>query len=265
MSGLPGRLLAVLFPLVLLLTACAPTEEGPGQGPLVLAAASLQEAMQDSADAWAAKGHARPVISFASSSALARQVEQGAPADLFISANPQWMDTVEQAGLVKEGTRKVLLGNDLVLVAPAGSTAAVELSDQTSVLAALGDAPIAMGDPDSVPAGQYGKAALEKLGLWEALQDRIARSENVRAALALVERAETPLGVVYGSDAAASDKVRMIARFPDGSHPPIRYPMAQLTASTQHDTDAFAQFLRSAEAAEIFANHGFVPLDAGAP
>ncbi|MET0307925.1 MAG: molybdate ABC transporter substrate-binding protein [Sphingomonas sp.] len=227
------------------------------RAPLVLAAASLQESMNAAADAWARKGRARPVLSFAASSALARQVAAGAPADLFVSADEPWMDDVERRGLIVPGTRAPFLGNRLVLVAARGDTRSVALA---RLPALLGDGHLAMADPDAVPAGKYGKAALEKLGVWNAVTSRVVRAENVRAALALVERGAAPFGVVYLTDARASAKVRVAATFPASSHPPIRYPLARLKASTSPDAEPFRRFLLSREGRAIFTRYGFAPL-----
>jgi molybdate transport system substrate-binding protein len=240
--------LAVLLPL---LVACGASsrDDAPDKGPIVLAAASLQEAMSEAANAWAMQGHPAPVLSFAGTSALARQVEQGAPADLFVSADEEWMDTLERQGLLRAGTRADLLSNRLVLIAPEGSAA--------RSLADLGDGRLALADPDAVPAGKYAKAALEHLGQWQDVADRIAPAENVRAALALVERGEAPLGIVYATDALASGKVQVVQVLPEDSHPPIRYPIAILAASSDSDAAALRAFLASPEALRIFARHGF--------
>jgi molybdate transport system substrate-binding protein len=240
--------LALLLPLVV---ACGSSTRGdaPDKGPVVLAAASLQEAMSEAADAWTRGGHPAPVLSFAGSSALARQIEQGAPADLFVSADEEWMDTLDRQGLLRPDTRADLLGNRLVLIAPKGSTA--------QSLADLGDGRLALADTDAVPAGKYAKAALENLGQWQGVADRIAPAENVRAALVLVERGEAPLGIVYATDAMASEKVRVVLTFPAESHPPIRYPIAILATSSDPDAAAFLAFLASPEARRIFARHGF--------
>lgn len=235
---------------------CAPRAEEPA--PLVLAAASLQESMNEAADAWAAKGHARPTLSFAASSALARQILAGAPADLFVSADGNWMDAVARGGHVQPGTRRLLLGNSLVLVAPGLAVPpAIDLGRSNALLASLGDGRLAMADPDSVPAGRYGRAALTSLGMWNGVSNRIARGENVRAALALVERGEAPLGIVYATDARASARVRVVATFPAGSHPPIHYPIALLTGAPSPDAASFHAFLLSAEGRAIFARYGF--------
>nr|WP_256731423.1 molybdate ABC transporter substrate-binding protein [Sphingomonas sp. dw_22] len=235
----------------------APRAFAAPRAPLVLAAASLQESMNAAADAWARKGHPRPVLSFAASSALARQVAAGAPADLFVSADEPWMDDVERRGLIVAGTRAPFLGNRLVLVTPRSNPANVALGN---LAAALGNGRLAMADPDSVPAGKYGKAALEKLGLWSAVAPKVVRAENVRAALAFVERGAAQYGVVYLTDARASPKVRVAATFPADSHSPIRYPLARLKASTSPDAEPFRAFLLSREGRSIFTRFGFSPL-----
>jgi molybdate transport system substrate-binding protein len=250
----------ILAPLAVFgLAACGPNGTGP-KTLVVLAASSLQEALQAEADAWARQDHPRPVLSFAASSALARQIESGAPADLVVSADEEWMDRIEKAGALRQGTRHELLGNRIVLIAPKASAVAVDLSSQTSIGTALGKGRLAMADPDAVPAGKYGKAALERLGLWDQLAGKVVRAENVRAALALVESGEAPLGIVYATDAAASKKVRVMASFPAGSHPPIRYSVAILAASKGPQAASFEQFLQSPRGKAIFARYGFKPL-----
>lgn len=239
--------------LSLLLIGAAPAPRVP----LVLAAASLQESMSAAADAWARSGHARPTISFAASSALARQAIAGAPADLFVSADEEWMDALQQRGLLVPGSRADFLGNRLVLVAPRSSRVAVRLSPGVDLARVLARGRLAMADPDAVPAGRYGKAALTRLGAWRGVEGRVVRAENVRAALALVERGAAALGVVYATDAAASRAVRVVAVFPAGSHPPIRYPLALLKSSRSPDAQGFRAFLLSARGKAIFARYGF--------
>ncbi len=214
--------------------------------------------MTDAADAWARAGHPRPVVSFAASSALARQAMAGARADLFISADEEWMDAVAAKNMLRPGTRRDLLGNRLVLVAPLMSArGSVPLGQRGALARVLGEGRLAMADPDAVPAGRYGKAALEKLGDWPSVAGRIARAENVRAALALVERRAAMLGVVYATDARASNKVRVVAVFPADSHPPIRYPIAILARSAHPDAAGFHAFLLSRRGQAIFRRHGF--------
>ena len=222
--------------------------------PLVLAAASLQESMTAAADAWAKQGHPRPVISFAASSALARQVQAGGAADLFASADQEWMDVLDKAGLLTPGTRATFLGNRLVVVQPAGGRDRLRVS---TLAVTLSRGPVAMADPDAVPAGKYGKAALEKLGAWPQVAPHVVRGESVRAALALVERGAAPFGIVYATDAKASAKVRVAGLFPASSHPPITYPLARLKASANPEAEGFRRFLLSRAGKAIFARYGF--------
>ncbi|KPF92706.1 molybdenum ABC transporter substrate-binding protein [Novosphingobium sp. AAP83] len=249
----------VRFALALSLAVLLPATPAHAQarGPLVLAAASMQEALSDAANRWAALRHPRPVLSFASSSALARQIEAGAKADLFISADEEWMDYAQAKTLLRPGTRARLTENRLVLIAPVQSKAQLSIAPGFPLARAMGSGRLAMADPAAVPAGRYGKAALEKLGVWRAVASRIAPAENVRAALALVERGAAPLGVVYATDARASAKVRVIGVFPANSHPPITYPIALLKTSTHPDSEAFRRFLLSREGRAILARRGF--------
>lgn len=249
------RWLILWLAMLLMPPATAATGAAP-RAPLVLAAASMAEALNDAADAWAAAGHPRPVLSFAASSALARQVAAGAAADLFISADEAWMDDVARRGRIVPGTRAVLAGNALVLVARRG-TAPVDVADRRLLARTLSAGPLAMADPAGVPAGRYGVAALQALGVWKALEPRVVRAENVRAALALVERGAAPFGIVYATDARVA-AVAVVARFPAASHPPIRYPIARLTASQNREGEGFRRFLLSAAGQAILARHGFV-------
>jgi molybdate transport system substrate-binding protein len=225
--------------------------------PLVLAAASLQESLNAAADVWAKAGHERPTLSFAASSALARQIAAGAPADLFVSADVPWMDYVEQRKLTAPGTRIALLTNQLVLIAPAGDTKPMPIRKGFPLAIALGRERLAMADPDSVPAGLYGREALTKLGVWASVAPKVARAENVRAALALVESGEVPYGIVYLTDAMASDKVKVVGTFPEDSHAPIVYPAAVLATAKSADAAPFLRFLASRPAKAIFARYGF--------
>ncbi len=227
------------------------------KGPLVLAAASLQESLTAAADAWAAQGRPRPVISFAASSALARQIDAGAPADIFISADESWMDEVEMHGRVRPGTRVSFLSNSLVLVAPAAHARKLAIGPGFPLARALGAGRLAMADPDAVPAGRYGKAALIALGVWPQVQDKIASADNVRTALAFVERGEAPYGIVYATDAHATKAVRIVGVFPQSTHPPIAYPICVLTGAGSPDADAFRRFLISPSGAAIFKRYGF--------
>lgn len=251
------RTLAAFAFVAALLVGCA---KPASQAPLtVFAAASLKESMDEAVAAYASGSGQQVRVSYASSSALARQIEHGAPADVFVPADLDWMDALQAKGLVDTATRSDLLGNTLVLVAPKDVTAApLVLQRGTDLGERLGgDGRIALALTDSVPAGKYAKAAFESLGLWDDLQPRAAESENVRAALLMVARAEAPLGVVYGSDAKAEPRVKVLATFPAGSHPPIVYPVARLAASAHPRGAAFVAWLRGPEAAAVFRTHGF--------
>ena len=226
----------------------------------VFAAASLTNAMQDIASRYKQEKGVTVVSSFASSSTLARQIEQGAPADLFISADQQWMDDAVAKKSVITSSRYTLLGNDLVLIAPRSAAAkAVTLDPQTDWKTLLHGERLAVGDPDHVPAGIYAKEALQKLGAWEGVAPSLAPANNVRAALALVERNETPYGIVYGSDAVASDKVQVVGHFPATSHKPVEYPMAIVNGHDNAAVKAFYDYLKGPQAAAIFKHYGFTP------
>ena len=227
-------------------------------GVTVFAAASLTEAMRALGASWAACGNPAPRFSFASSAALARQIEQGAPADLFVSADEPWMDYVQERNLIQPASRTSPLGNRLVLVAPANQPGDIALAPGMDLLARLGPAGrIATGDPASVPVGKYAQAALTTLGVWNQAASRLARAENARAALLLVERGEAPLGIVYATDAAASPGVRVVGTFPDGLHPPITYPFA-LTRGAGPASPALLAFLTGPDAAGIYRRLGFL-------
>ena len=224
----------------------------------VFAAASLKNALDEAGTAWTGKDAAKSIAaSYAASSALAKQIEQAAPADIFISADLDWMDYVEERKLIKDGTRKILLGNDLVLVAAKGSGITIELKQGADLAGALAGEKLAVGDVKAVPAGKYARAALETLGLWAAVEASLAQAENVRAALALVARGEARLGIVYATDAKAEPQVEVAGTFPDDSHPPIVYPVAVIATSTNPDAQAFLAFLSSPEARAIFTAQGF--------
>ena len=254
----PGkrRVLALLAALALFV---AHTVSAQAQNVTVFAAASLKDALDEIDAQYQAKGGSKAAISYAASPALARQIESGAPADIFISADLDWMDHVEKRKLVKAGSRINLLRNDIVLVAPADSTASVTIGPKFPLAKLLRDGRLAIADPDSVPAGKYAKAALEALEVWPSVKDRIARAENVRAALSFVSRGEAPFGIVYRSDAVADRKVRVMGTFPADSHPPIVYPAAMLTGGRSAAAEKYFQFIRSPEAKGIFKRHGFVP------
>ncbi|AIN18785.1 molybdate ABC transporter, periplasmic molybdate-binding protein [Yersinia rochesterensis] len=224
----------------------------------VFAAASLTNALQDIAAQYKKEKQVDVVASYASSSTLARQIEQGAPADLFISADQQWMDYVIDKQQMVANTRYTLLGNELVLIAPKDSKIdKVEIDKKTDWKKLLEGGRLAVGDPDHVPAGIYAKESLENLGAWSTLAPEMARANNVRSAMALVERAEAPLGIVYGSDAIASDKVKVVGVFPAASHKPVEYPMAIVKGHENPTVTAFYDYLKSPAAAVIFEKYGF--------
>ena len=242
----------ILFALVLLLTPGSAS----ARAPLVLAAASLQEAMSDAADAWARAGHERPVLSFAASSALARQAIAGASADLFASADVAWMDAVATAGRVVPGTRAVLARNRLVVIARPGAQRVDGLRG-AALARALTKGRLAMADPASVPAGRYGQAALTRLGAWGAVAPRVVRAESVRAALALVARGAAPYGIVYATDARAAPGLIVAGAFPPTAHPPIVYPIARLAGGKSAEAEGFRRFLLSRRGQALLARRGF--------
>ena len=243
-----------------LVLALAPAQMARAADVVVFAAASLKNALDDATHGFEQQGGAPVKISYAASSQLARQIESGAPADIFISADLAWMDYLQKRNLVQPATRKNLLGNRLVLVAPAGSGVKVEIKPGFDLVAMLKGGRLAMADPASVPAGKYGKAALQKLGVWESVAPHIAGAENVRAALLFVDRKETPLGVVYATDAASDPKVEIAAVFPEDSHPPIIYPVALTATSNNPEAAKFLAFLESPAAKPAFAKQGFTVL-----
>ena len=226
------------------------------QAPTVLAAASLKDALDEVGFLYRKENNLQPTVAYGSSAALARQIENGAPADIFISADLDWMDYIEKKGLLAPGTRRNLLGNRLVLIAPAKQPVKLQPAPGFPIGKALGSGRIALADPDSVPAGKYAKAAFEKLGVWDQMAPRVAAAENVRAALALVARGETPLGVVYQTDANAQRGVMVAGVFPADTHPPIIYPVAALK-SAKEGSAQFLEFLSRPQSRAIFEKHGF--------
>src|SRR5262245_17973296 len=224
----------------------------------VFAAASLKNALDDTNAAFTKATGIKVTASYAASSALAKQIEQSAPADVFISADLQWMDYLAERKLIKPDTRVNLLGNKLVLIAPTDSKLATMTIGQGFDIAKLaGDGRIAVADVKSVPAGLYAKAALEKLGAWQAAEPKLAQAENVRATLAFVARGEAPIGIVYETDAKIEPKVKIIGTFPDGSYPPVTYPVAATTESKKAGAAQYLQFLRTPAAKAIFEKYGF--------
>lgn len=227
---------------------------------LVFAAASVKTALDEIAEGWRRGVGVEVSISYAGSPALARQIENGAPADLFISADHDWMDHLDRRGLVRRETRGDLLANRLVLVAPAGVAPALRIAPEFPLAAALGDGRLAMANVDSVPAGKYGRAALERLGVWTSVRHRTVQAENVRAAALYVSRKEAPLGIVYRTDALADPRLAVVDTFPADSHPPILYPAALVATSRHPRAMALLDYLRSDAARAAFERQGFTVL-----
>jgi molybdate transport system substrate-binding protein len=224
---------------------------------LVFAAASLKTALDEVADDWRTQTGKQVTVSYAGSAQLARQIEQGAPADVYISASIEWMDYLQSAELIRAGSRTDLLGNRLVLVAHGAERAAIELDASLDLAGLLGDAKLAMALVDAVPAGIYGRQALTSLGLWDAVAPKVAQADNVRAALALVAAGEAPYGIVYASDAVSDSRVSVIGVFPEGSHDPIVYPAARVAASKNADAGLFLEALKGPSALAHFRAQGF--------
>jgi molybdate transport system substrate-binding protein len=242
---------------VLLLSLLAPAVHAEGKGLTVFAAASLANVLQKAGDAYTAQAQVPVTFSFAASSALARQVEAGAPADAFVSADQDWMDYLQSRALVVADTRVNVAGNELVLVAPAASAVALKIAPGFALAAALGGSGrLAVADPASVPAGKYAQAALVSLGAWAGVEGRLAAAENVRAALNFVARGEAPLGIVYATDAKAEPRVRVVDTFPAATHPPITYPAAAMPSGGP-GAAAFIRFLASPAGQAIFRQDGF--------
>jgi molybdate transport system substrate-binding protein len=229
---------------------------------VVFAAASLKNALDAINAQWQRDTGKKATISYASSPALAKQIEQGAPAQLFISADLDWMDYLAGKNLIKPHTPTNLLGNRIVLIAQKDKARPVEIKAAFDLARILGDGRLSMANVESVPAGKYGKAALQKLGVWESVSGKIAQAENVRAALLLVSRGEAPVGIVYQTDAAADPNVSIIGTFPEDTHPPIIYPIAITANATHPDASTFLEYVRSAKAKPLFEAQGFSVLSA---
>jgi molybdate transport system substrate-binding protein len=227
---------------------------------IIYAAASLKNALDAVNAEWQKEAGKETTVSYAASSALAKQIEAGAPADVFISADLAWMDYVAEKNLIKDDTRSNLLGNRIVLVTGKQDAAPVDITRGFDLKGLLGGEKLAMGAVDSVPAGKYGKAALEKLGVWSSVENNVAGAENARAALLLVSRGEAPYGIVYKTDAAADKEVTVVGTFPEDSHPPIVYPIAITAESKNPDAAAYIEFVKSAEAAALLEAQGFTVL-----
>lgn len=251
-----------IFAFLLLLGIPAASRSAPASQPrpmLVFAAASLTDALREIGAGYEQSTHASLKTSFDASSTLARQIEAGAQADVFFSADTDWMDYLEKRDLIQPATRTNVVGNRLVLIAPAASRIQLRIEPHFRLAEALGQGRLATGDPDSVPAGRYAHAALATLGVWDAVAPHLARAENARIALRYVARGEAPLGIVYASDARIDGEVRVVDTFPADTHPPIVYPVA-LTRGAQHSAGAFLAYLLGPESRAVFVKYGFTPL-----
>ncbi|GIU08633.1 molybdate ABC transporter substrate-binding protein [Shewanella glacialipiscicola] len=237
---------------------CSPSFAADNEQVTVFAAASLTNALNEIGQQYEKEHKTKVIFSFASSSTLAKQVTNGAPADLFISANQKWMDYLIEAKAVDVSSRKTLLKNTLVLIAEKDSPITeVTLNSDWDIKAALQGNRMAVGDPDHVPAGQYAKQALESLNLWKTAEPLLARANNVRAALALVEQGEAPFGIVYATDAKVTQKVKIVATFPATSYSPIEYPIALVKQESTASAKAFNEYLQGTSAKNVFEKYGF--------
>jgi molybdate transport system substrate-binding protein len=249
----------LLLVALLLATASARAADSVQPELLVFAASSLTNVLQEVGAAYTKETGQAVKFSFASSAILARQIEAGARADVFFSADLEWMDYLDARSLIKRSTRADVLSNRLALIAPAGSTIDLKIAPNFPLAAALGTGRLATGDPDYVPVGRYAKSALTTLGVWNDVADRVVRADNVRSALAFVARGEAPLGIVYETDAKADKSVRIVDLFPTSSHLPITYPVAA-TSAAKAGAQGFTEYLRGPAAREIFQRHGFITL-----
>jgi molybdate transport system substrate-binding protein len=253
------RLTAAALCLAAIPAFVAPASAASAPPLTVLAAASLHDALDAAVKEWNKSSTVAVRVSYAGTPLLVKQIENGAPADVFISANLKWMDVVQHKGLIDDATRQNILGNSLVLIAgPEWSRGKVALNRHTDLKALLDGGHLAMALVYSVPAGIYGKTALTSLGLWEGVKDKVAQGQNVRVALAYVARGEAPLGIVYSTDAAVEPKVKVVGTFPASSHKPIVYPVAVLKSAKSPAAAEFAQFLAGRTAQRVFADYGFV-------
>ena len=251
---------AALLSAVILLGQTASAEDRDAKASvIVFAAASLKNALDKVSANWEQESGQTIKASYAASSTLAKQIEQDAPAQIFISADLDWMDYVASKELIKKESRSDLLGNKLVLIAPKDSSVSLDLKPGADLAKSLGNGRLAVGNVDSIPAGKYAKAALEKLGFWDGVSNKLAQAESVRAALLLVSRGEAPLGIVYQTDAAADPNVKVVATFPADSHPPIIYPIA-LTTKANEAAAALLDYIKSPKAAPAFEAQGFTVL-----
>ena len=252
------RITAAVAAIAMMLSAASAAERVN-----VFAAASMKNALDEVSAAWKADTSKETANTYAASAALAKQIEGGAPADVFISADLDWMKYLTDKKLVTPGTEVKLLGNTLVLIAPKDSKAATKIEKGFDIAGLLGDGRLAICDVKAVPAGKYGKAALEKLGVWASVENQVAQADNVRAALKFVATGEAPLGIVYLTDANAEPAVKVVDTFPEDSHPPIVYPVAVVAASKNADAAGFVKYLQSQKALEIFKKQGFAILASG--
>jgi molybdate transport system substrate-binding protein len=244
--------------IIMLLMGISGTVLAASETLTVFAAASTTNAVTEIGGIFSQRNHISFRPSFASSSTLAKQIENGAPTDIYLSANVKWMNYLEEKQMIETGTRIDLLSNRIVLIVPVDSSVnRIQIAPGFDLLKIIGDSRLSMGDPDHVPAGIYGKQALESLGAWTPIENHVARSKDVRAALVLVERGETPIGLVYATDAAITEKVKIVGTFPQTSHPPIIYPAAVVAGRRSPATDRFMALLRSPEARAVFEKYGF--------
>jgi molybdate transport system substrate-binding protein len=258
----------VIFVLALVFAAAALSRPGFAEqpalapavttkGPVVFAAASMKTALDAAAAAWTAETGKTPPIVYASSAVLAKQIEQGAPADIFISADLNWMDYLDKAKLIRPGTRRNLLGNVLVLIEPADASAKLTIAKGFDLAGAIGDGKLAVCTIASCPGGIYAKEALEALGIWAKVEPKLAQADNIRNALTLVSRGEAKFGIVYATDAKADPKVKVVGVFPEATHSPIVYPVALVETSKNSDAALFADYLSSKAAKKIWSEQGF--------
>ena len=254
------KLTAAAFSAVWLGIAAIPAPALAADKITVFAAASMKNALDNIDAAFTKETGKQVTASYAASGPLAKQLENGAPADVFISADTDWMDYVAKKKLIKDDSRVNLLGNQIVLVTAKDKVKPVEIKQGMDLAGLLGDGRLAIGQPESVPAGKYGKAALEKLGLWSSVEHKVAGAESVRAALALVSRGEAPYGIVYQTDVSADPGVAIAGTFPEDSHPPIIYPIAITASSTNPDVQAYFDYLKSDKAVPFFEHEGFTVL-----
>ncbi|MEO8063821.1 MAG: molybdate ABC transporter substrate-binding protein [Pseudomonadota bacterium] len=256
------RLRTLLAAIVISPGTIAPAHATDSQEPklLVFAAASLTNVLAELSPAWEKAAGVRVKLSFAASSVLARQIEAGGSADVFVSADQEWMDYLQSRNLLDKSSRRNLVGNRLVLIAPADSRLALQIGPGFRLAAALGKGRLATGDPDTVPVGRYARSALTSLGVWDEVADRLVRTDNVRSAMMFVARGEVPLGIVYTTDARVDSKVRIIDTFPESSHAAITYPGA-VTRGAKPQAAAYLQFLASAEAHATWEKFGFRELE----